>query len=175
MRRRAAARLAQRRQHGSSVIDRHAASTIEALVAATRALDEPAALRSIDRLLGWGEGLTPAGDDFLLGWLAALDRLAHDDEPLRRFVRAVGAAIDRLADRRTTAIAAHALRQAMRGHIGACVVEVCDALLCGEQPDRLDAALERAFAIGATSGADVVSGLLSGLSIGPRQRPHGTS
>jgi hypothetical protein len=166
-RRIAAARLAQHRRRASSVIDREAGAVVDALAAATRARDEQAALPSIERLIGWGEGSTPAGDDFLLGWLAALERLGRRDEPLERFARSAGAAIERAAAQRTTALAAHALRLAARGHHGACVVELCDALLCADRADRLDAALERVFALGATSGADIVSGLLSGLSAAP--------
>ena len=58
---------------------------MSALRDACRALDRERAARRIERLVGWGEGLTPAGDDFLIGLLAGLDALVHG-EPRRRAV-----------------------------------------------------------------------------------------
>jgi hypothetical protein len=56
-----------------------------ALTAACAALDVGRATAQIDRLIGWGEGLTPAGDDFLVGLLAGLDALSSGDAERQRF------------------------------------------------------------------------------------------
>lgn len=166
----AQARLAQRRGTAPSVIDAAAA----ALGEACRALDRDQAARQVDRLVGWGEGLTPAGDDFLVGLLAGLDALVGDVEARRRFRCALAATVG-VRTSRTTAIAANYLSLARAGHYNAPLVEVRAALLCEEDPGVVDAALQRALAVGATSGADTVGGLLAGLSAWLAACPVATS
>jgi hypothetical protein len=159
----ATALLARRHPAHSSVIDHQAAAVAAELRDACRALDIGQAVRSVDLLIGWGEGLTPAGDDFLIGLLAGLDGLLQFDEPRRRFRAALAAAVVR-ATPRTTSIAAHYLRLAMGGHFTESLIDARNALLCEPHQASVDAALWRALAIGATSGADTLSGLLAGLT-----------
>ena len=64
---------------------------------------------------------------------------------------------------RTTPIAAHYLRLAAGGHYTEPLVRLRRALLCEDDVDVVDAALRTALAVGATSGADTVSGLSAGL------------
>jgi len=155
-------RLAQRRRAHSSVIDGGGAPIVATLTEACRDLDRARAARQVDRLIGWGEGLTPAGDDFLVGLCAALAGLAREDDRRRRFCDQLASALtSRL--QRTTPIAAHYLRLAAQGHYTEPLLRLRDALLSEERRDRVGMALERAFDCGATSGADTVSGLLSGL------------
>lgn len=155
------AALRRHRQRHSSVIDREAAAVLAALETACRGLDVRAALPLVLRLIGWGEGLTPAGDDLLVGWCAALDALAGGHELRVRFARGVGAAIATRTER-TTPIAAHSLRLATQGHFDAGMHGLRDALFCGDDVARLHGALAGALAVGSTSGADTVTGLLSG-------------
>ena len=158
----AAARLARHRLVHSSVIDRQGATIEAALRQACRELDRHATLEQVRRLVGWGEGLTPAGDDFLVGWLAGLDAMAHGDDARRRYLDALAPLIAALGDR-TTPIAAHFLRQAAKGHYNEALERLRDAMLCEPRRDLLDVALDNALYIGASSGADLVSGLLSAL------------
>ena len=76
--------LAQRPHQHTSVIDRQGAAAASALHDACRALDLERAARQVERLVGWGEGLTPAGDDFLIGLLAGLDALRAARAAARR-------------------------------------------------------------------------------------------
>ncbi|HEY6356378.1 MAG TPA: DUF2877 domain-containing protein [Burkholderiaceae bacterium] len=163
--RHAGQRLAQRRSmHTTSVIDREGAWVVSALRCACRALDSERAVRHVARLAGWGEGLTPAGDDFLIGLMAGLDALARDDPRRREFRRALAGALD-ASTQRTTPIAAHYLRLAAGGHYTEPLVRLRNALLCEDDGDAVDPALHSALAVGATSGADTVSGLLAGLGV----------
>jgi hypothetical protein len=157
----AGAALRRHRHRHSSVIDRAAGMVRAALEESCRELDVARALPPIERLVGWGEGLTPAGDDFLVGWCAALDALAGGHELRVRFARDIGAAIAARTGR-TTPIAAHCLRLATQGHFDAGMHGLRDALLCGHDVARLHGALASALAVGSTSGADTVTGLLSG-------------
>jgi hypothetical protein len=155
--------LAQRRSTHASVIDSEGASVVSALRDACRALDGAQAVRHAARLVGWGEGLTPAGDDFLLGLVAGLDGLVGDNGRRHTFHGMLAAALIALTPR-TTAIAAHYLRLAADGHYTEPLVSLRHALLSEDAADAVDAALRAALAVGATSGADSVSGLLAGLS-----------
>jgi hypothetical protein len=145
-----------------SVIDREGAPVVAALTEACAALDSERAERQVDRLVGWGEGLTPAGDDVLIGLVAGLDALMRGDERRRRFRDVMAVALSRRTHR-TTAIAAHYLRLAAAGHFTEPVIRLRHALLCEEDREASDAALRSALAVGATSGADTVTGLLAGL------------
>ena len=152
----------ERRARQSNVLDTVARPVAGALGDACRTLDREQALRQLDRLVGWGEGLTPAGDDFLVGLLAGLEVLARGDARRLRFQRAIGGAVA-ARTHRTTPIAAHCLRLAAAGHHGEPLLALRDALVCAIDDGAVEPALRNALAVGATSGADTASGLLAGL------------
>jgi hypothetical protein len=108
-------------------------------------------------LLGLGPGLTPSGDDALVGLAAALHALDHPD---RRFLRPLAA---EAADR-TTRVASDLLRHAGEGRFTQRLHDLLDALL-GEHDAAIQPALERAGAWGATSGLDTLVGVLLGLDV----------
>jgi hypothetical protein len=114
--------------------------------------------------VGWGEGLTPAGDDFLIGLLAGLDAFVADDDRRGRVRGAIAALVTSCA-RRTTPIAAHYLKLAAAGHYNEPLVALRNAVLAEDDWYAVDGALGRALAIGASSGADTVRGLLAGLAV----------
>jgi hypothetical protein len=158
----AAVGLARFRSQHSSILDGVAAPIAMALHQACRSLDlEPAALQ-VRRLIGWGEGLTPSGDDFLVGLLAGLQVLVQAEPRRRCFVDGLACAIVR-GTARTTPIAAHFLRLAAAGDFTEPLVVLRQALVAGPDDDDVHHALRAALAVGATSGADTVSGLLAGL------------
>jgi hypothetical protein len=159
----AAAALARHRRTHSSVIVREGGAVLAGLGHACHDLDVLRASPHVERLVGWGEGLTPAGDDVLVGWCAALNALAGNDGDRRHFLRDFSVAIT-ARTRRTTPIAAHYLRLAAQGHFNADVTRLRDALLCDHDPVGVEDALDDALAAGATSGADMVIGLLSGCA-----------
>lgn len=154
--------LALRRSARSNVLDADAAPVTAALVDACRALDRERATRHVERLIGWGEGLTPAGDDFLVGLVAAFDALAARDSRRCSFVAALAGTLRRNASR-TTPIAAYGLRLAAGTHHAEPLLRLRDALIGDANDARVAPALERVLAIGASSGADTASGLLAGL------------
>lgn len=122
--------------------------------AIARGDDEGAALAARS-LVGMGPGLTPSGDDALVGVEAALHALGH---PSAGFLAAALADVDE----RTTAVSAVLLSHASRGEFTERIHRLLGALLVG-RAQALPAAVRRAVAWGATSGADGVSGVLTGL------------
>lgn len=103
-------------------------------------------------LIGLGEGLTPAGDDVLVGVLAVLHRAAPSWLACRPDAVAVLADAARAG---TTAVAREFLWHALGGHFSGPVVALVTA--ADREPAR--AALRDLLAMGATSGADTVAGM----------------
>jgi hypothetical protein len=150
----------------SRILRCEAAGTVAELANACRDLDPASAVPAALKLVGWGEGLTPAGDDFLVGLLAGLEAMASGDAPRSQLRGAIAASV-RAAVGRTTRIAAHYLSLAADGHYNERLVRLRNALLAGHDWCPVEAALSRMLAVGATSGADTASGLLTGLSVWP--------
>jgi Protein of unknown function (DUF2877) len=103
---------------------------------------------SVHDLVGLGPGLTPSGDDFLVGALAALDALAQTN-----MHAALGHAVVAAADR-TSPMSASFLRAAAAGHIGENLHMMVAAIVTGDA----DAAVAAAARIGHTSGWDALAG-----------------
>jgi len=109
-------------------------------------------------LIGLGVGLTPSGDDYLVGLLAGLEATRH---PLRG---ALGAAIGSAATAGTTAQAATALRHAAAGRYSEHLQDVLCAIgSAGRGQPSLDTAIDRALAFGATSGGDTLTGVFAAI------------
>jgi hypothetical protein len=158
----ARARLAWAQHPRSSVLAREGVPAIASLEAVCLDLDLAAALGHAQRFVGWGEGLTPAGDDFLVGLAAALGALADDPgrvafaRGLREYLGAQFA--------RTTPIAAHCLKLAAHGHFNAGVLLAVEALRAEPGLPEAQAALDALLSVGATSGADVLTGIVCGFA-----------
>ena len=109
------------------------------------------------RLIGLGEGLTPAGDDFLVGVLAVARRFRpgflvdHPD---------VGRALAAAARDRTTVIAGAFLTEALEGSFSEVVIALATASCAAAARTALADLLE----MGATSGADTAAGMRLGLA-----------
>jgi hypothetical protein len=114
----------------------------------------------VGRLVGLGPGLTPAGDDYLVGLLAAL----HLAGGRCTAGRGVAACVVECAHRQTHLISAAALRAAARGRVRERVIELCDALMHGSSAG-LAAALQRVVAIGSGSGSEIAAGVLAGFDL----------
>ena len=115
---------------------------------------DPEGLREgASALAGLGGGLTPAGDDFLLGVMARA-WLAHPvPAPFCRVLAEV-------AGGRTTALSAALLWAAARGMYAAPWHQLLSALV--HSPDaEVQAAAQAILAYGATSGADGLAGFLA--------------
>lgn len=141
------------------------AALAELLAAAQRgAVDEIAA--GAHRLLGLGTGLTPSGDDALLGvalvaampgsTLAPLTPLLHN-------VFEVGAPF-------TNAISLAALQQAVRGRTRQSVIALLAAMSGGDDEDELNRLGRAVTAIGHTSGTDILVGMCAALILESEMR-----
>ena len=103
-------------------------------------------------LVGLGEGLTPAGDDCLVGALAALHRFvpswlsAHPE---------IESTVMQAASVGTTSIAREFIVHALAGHFAESLIR----LLCAASEREVATAVAQLLESGATSGADTLYGV----------------
>jgi len=154
-------RLARRLRSAPAPRPRLPIGRIRALAGATRALDPVRAIPAVEGLVGCGPGLTPAGDDLLVGLLAGLRACARSSPARARFLEAVAPAV-RAAAARTNRISAAYLDDAADGEIAEPLADLAAAIARGAHGRALERTAARALAAGATSGADGVRGLLIG-------------
>lgn len=115
---------------------------------------------SVKKLIGFGSGSTPSGDDFLTGCLSVLFVCLETDTPQ---IHTLCQAIREYAER-TTCISKQMLMQA-------CNRQVMDSLrrwvlsLYQDESECESAHLERLLCIGATSGYDMAAGVIEGTQI----------
>jgi uncharacterized protein DUF2877 len=114
------------------------------------------------RLIGFGPGLTPAGDDLLVGLMSVLYR-AGAGLARAQTARATLARELRRQAHRSTDVGAHYLRLAADGHFGEPLLDLVDALVGGHGRAVVLARTRDALRVGASSGADAVGGILLGL------------
>lgn len=118
--------------------------------------EKEAVSRQCEAMVGLGQGLTPTGDDMLLGSLAAL--AMYEPELGATLAEAVKPLLDRTND-----ISASYLRQAVEGRAATPVTGALEAMTTGDW-----AAVETLLQVGHSSGGDILEGIVSMTE--PRER-----
>jgi len=129
-------------------------SLIANLASAVAAANIPACCTFASQLAGLGIGLTPAGDDFILGAVLAA-RVIHPPETASSLAKE----ITNTAAPLTTSLSAAWLRSAGKGEAGILWHHFFDALTA-QDPMHLQEALDKINAVGETSGADALAGFI---------------
>jgi len=106
------------------------------------------------QLAGLGQGLTPAGDDFILGAILAA-WIIHTPEVAKSLVEEIANAAAPL----TTSLSAAWLRSAGRGEAGIRWHEFFESLISGDLAS-IQKAMDKILAVGETSGADALAGFI---------------
>ena len=128
-----------------------------------RRLQADRAGAAIDRLIGLGPGLTPAGDDVIVGLLAGLWS-AQGERPERlAFLASLNKAVLRAAAA-TNEISRAFLRHATAGSVAEPLALLARRIAEAAGMDEVERAAARALAVGHSSGADGVLGLLLALA-----------
>ncbi len=110
-------------------------------------------------LCGRGVGLTPAGDDVLAGWMA-VNWLLYG--PLPCFLEA-GQQIMSVAKQQTHLLSQCWLGYAAAGNVAMPIKALLDALT-KKDDTRLAASTQAVLSMGATSGRDLIHGIVLGLA-----------
>lgn len=139
---------------------------VERLCRGLAAGDVREACAGAEALAGRGPGLTPAGDDFLVGALHAVWALGSSGG-----VRPLAAAIAAAAAPRTTSLSAAWLRGAARGEAAAPWMRLLRAL-AEDDCDAVVRALRGVLALGHTSGRDGLRGFIAGVRAIARPAPQ---
>ncbi|WP_430611308.1 DUF2877 domain-containing protein [Enterococcus sp. DIV0876] len=111
--------------------------------------------QAIDFLIGRGIGLTPTGDDMLVGTLLARYLTQQQDQRLDNYLKRKITAVHDL----TTDVSQHYLLQAIEGNFSQTYAKVGR---CRDQQTAKDV-IQTIFAIGHTSGADFLAGFVRSL------------
>ena len=112
---------------------------------------------AVRRTVGRGPGLTPAGDDVLVGILALLTSGAAGAAGEQAASRLAGALAPLLPT--TSDLSRHLLQQAARGLAGRALHDLGQALMLDTAHGVLSDAIELVLESGCTSGADAATGL----------------
>jgi hypothetical protein len=136
-----------------------AAVLVDEIEVSWRAQSVADTLEAAKRIVGLGFGLTPSGDDFLAGFLGAAFCFANADAFRKEVFDSMRSVIHR-----TTLPSFFMLRAALGGFYSEPLAALLISLMTGKADD-LDGAIKALIALGATSGQDVLAGVLSYLQI----------
>jgi hypothetical protein len=115
----------------------------------------PSVVKLASQLAGLGAGLTPAGDDFLMGAIYAVWII----QPCE-IAQILAQGIAETAAPRTTSLSAAWLRSAGKGEASILWHRLFQALM-SPHPERVPLAMHQILSVGETSGADAWIGFLS--------------
>jgi len=155
----------------SEVLLQQSAHAVPALLQATRNFQFEDARTSIRLLIGLGPGLTPSGDDFLVGYVAGLWCTAGTNPSRMRFLMALGSELSE-ASRNTNEISRAYLRSAVKGHVSEALAKLAQQLNQANNMSSVRAATQAALQVGHTSGSDGVLGMLLGCLAWQNLPPH---
>ena len=108
---------------------------------------------AVRALAGLGRGLTPSGDDILLGFTTVLNHFHADDECLSSFHNEIASSLHA-----TTALSAQLLKNALKYEYHEYIEDMLIAL--SGAPEAVGPAATRLLRMGASSGADIAAGML---------------
>jgi hypothetical protein len=115
-------------------------------------------------LIGLGSGLTPAGDDLLVGFQAGLRCNIGDDEERWNFVSHLGKLVVHLSSQ-TTDISCTYLYHAAHGRFSSSLTNFIESISREDETNQLLYVAKAVMEIGNSSGMDALTGLLIGLAV----------
>ncbi len=134
------------------------------LLVATRDVQVSRVVIAIKPMIGLGPGLTPSGDDFIVGYLAGLWSTLGDDPTRLQFISSLERSLtEALTD--TNPISRGHIKSAFHGHFSEPVSAVAQHVVRAGRLDGIQAVTRAALRVGHTSGADGLLGLLLGLMV----------
>lgn len=116
--------------------------------------DLPSSIIAAKKLAGLGPGLTPSGDDYMMGAMHAV-WILHPHEVAQRLTRELAEFTAPL----TTSLSAAWLRAAGNGEAGIAWHALFEALVSGQET-AVQQRISNILSVGATSGADAFAGFI---------------
>jgi hypothetical protein len=152
-------RAALRQDGRGDALVRVAGARFAALASATRTLDAAAAGDAMSALVGLGEGVTPAGDDYLVGFFAGLWASAWWAAPRRAFVAALRERLTR-SPLETSRVSRVYLEAAFDGEVSERLFDLAGAIATGSADAAVHCAAASVLSVGHSSGACGLLGFL---------------
>jgi hypothetical protein len=149
------------RSKTGSPLSQKMSGPIMQLIASTEQFDLETAIQAAQEIVGLGPGVTPSGDDILIGFLAALWSLARENQPQLAFIDSFGSALMRIASQ-TSEISRTYLYHATHGQFSSSLSNLAEAIA---RNSAVEQATQLAMRVGHSSGMDSVMGLLIGLCV----------
>jgi hypothetical protein len=109
-------------------------------------------------LIGLGQGLTPAGDDMLTGFLSIINHLSGDKKYVRILHGVISDSLHKTVDISAQTLV-NALNYDYHEYMQKCILDLCE----GEKESVYISAVSL-LSIGATSGADIACGMYFGMN-----------
>ena len=113
------------------------------------------------QLIGLGQGLTPSGDDFLVGLLLAFSTSKKDQFHQQKWSEQVS----KEAKSNTNIISYSAIKYAAIGQTRETIVLFIEALNKEENDEKVKRALANVIKIGSSSGTEMAWGIINGLTL----------
>lgn len=141
-----------------------AAPYVTGLLNAMSQEDKQGLLTATSKLLGYGIGGTPSGDDLLVGMLAALQRssLARANRIKDHLSNTIN---QQLSEGTTSLLSLTVLRHALAGEFSEKIHEVTQQLMHPTDSETLETCLDRLQLHGATSGSEMFLGIYLGFMV----------
>ncbi len=143
-------------------LTRRLSQHVHELLASAERFDSHACAEAAHRIIGLGPGVTPSGDDMLIGFLAGLYSMSGSQTDRLQFIQAFGNALF-LFSKETNDISRTYIQHAVKGEFSSSIVTLIEAIHIGEE-GRLISVTKNAMQIGHSSGMDSITGLLIGLA-----------
>lgn len=140
---------------------RQAGAALDSLADATRRRQLADAECAVSSLVGLGEGKTPAGDDYLVGYFAALWACS---DASRRFAAVLGGNVIPALATRTGHVSGLYLEAAATGEVSERIAALAACIAAGSDDATVGRVVAAALAVGYSSGAAAVLGLLHGCA-----------
>jgi hypothetical protein len=151
------------RSDQGSLLTRRLSQFVHKLIAAAKRFDSHTCTEAAHKVIGLGPGVTPSGDDILIGFLAGLHSTADHKKERLEFIQAVGNALF-FFSRETNDISRTYIQHAIKGEFSSSFVTLIEAIQFGDEA-RLISVTKDAMQIGHSSGMDSITGLLMGLAV----------
>jgi hypothetical protein len=156
------------RLNSGSFLSQRMSRSVMQLVTSAEQFDSPGSIFAAQGMIGLGPGVTPSGDDLLIGFLAGLWSTRWTDQGQLSFLYSFGDALQEAAEQ-TSEISRTYIVHAVRGQFSSSLATLAQAITTGH---GLEQAARKAMQVGHSSGMDSVTGLLIGLSVWNAQSIH---
>ena len=130
--------------------------------------DVQGATQAAEKMIGLGPGVTPSGDDLLIGFLAGLWSVAGGNPTQVAFIHSFGNKLLHVAEQ-TNEISRTYLYHAAQGQFSSSLSTLAESIATGIQ---VEGATRNTMRVGHSSGMDSVTGMLIGLAIWNTKNKH---